>query len=192
MPAAYEVTVIIFKYILLSLFKKKKTTHRGKWKKRFLKLASCYCSVAKLCQASLSFTIPQSLLKLVSIESVMPSNHHILCHSLLPSVFPSINVFSSEFALCFRWPKYWSFIFSISPSNEYSRLISIRLDCFDLAVQGTLKSDKKLGEGSHDWEVQVQLWPQTQLDPGPQAASPGLSWLSLDSSSFFCVGFTFG
>ena len=92
-------------------------------------------------QASLSFTISWSLLKLTSIESVMPSNHPILCHSLLllPSIFPSIRIFSSESALCMRWPKYWSI--SISPSNEYSGLISFRIDLFDLlAVQGTLKS----------------------------------------------------
>ena len=93
------------------------------------------------CQAFLSFTIFRSLLKLMSIESVMPSNHLILCHSLLllPSVFPSIRVFSSESALYIRWPKYWSF--SINPSSEYSGLISFRNDWFDLlAVQGTLKS----------------------------------------------------
>ena len=77
------------------------------------------------------------------IESVIPSNHLILCHPylLLPSIFPSIRVFSNELALCIRWPKYWSFSFSISPSNEYSGLISFRMDWFDLlAVQGTLKS----------------------------------------------------
>ena len=94
------------------------------------------------CQASLSFTISQSLLKLMSIESVMPSSHFILCHSLLllPSVFPSICVFSNESVLPIRWPKYWSFSFSTSPSNEYSGLIFFWIDCFDLAVQGTLKS----------------------------------------------------
>ena len=82
------------------------------------------------CQASLSFTTPQSLLKLVSIESVMPSNHLILCYPLLllPSIFSSIRVFSNESALCIRWPKYWSFSFSISPSREYSGLISFRID----------------------------------------------------------------
>ena len=92
-------------------------------------------------QASLSFTISRSLLRVMSIESVMPSNHLILCHPflLLPSIFPSIRVFSSELALCIRWPKYWSF--SISPSNEYLGLISFRIDWFDLlAVQGTLES----------------------------------------------------
>ena len=92
-------------------------------------------------QASLS-TNSWSLLKLMSIESVMPSNHLILCHPLLlPSIFPSIRVFSDESVLCIRWPKYWSFSFSISPSNEYSGLISFRMDWLDfLAVQGTLKS----------------------------------------------------
>ena len=95
------------------------------------------------CQASLSITNSRSLLKLMSIESVMPSNHLILCRSLLllPSVFPSIRVFSKESILHIRWPKYWSFSCSISPSNEYSGLISFRMDWLDLlAVQGTLKS----------------------------------------------------
>ena len=94
------------------------------------------------CQASLSITNSQSLLKLLSIESVIPSSYLILCHPLLlPSVFPSIRVFSSEPVLCIRWPKYWNFSFTISPSNEYSGLISLRMDWFDLlAVQGTLKS----------------------------------------------------
>ena len=94
-------------------------------------------------QASLSTTNSQGLLKLMSIESAMPSNHLILCHPLLlpPSIFPSIRVFSSESVLHIRWPKYWSFSFSISPSNEYSGLISFRMDWLDLlAVQGTLKS----------------------------------------------------
>ena len=98
---------------------------------------------AAACQASLSFTIAQSLLKFMSIESVMPSNHLILCHPLLllPSILPSIRVFSSESALCIRWAKYWSFSFSMSPSNGYSGLIFFRMDWFDLlAVQGTLKS----------------------------------------------------
>ena len=94
-------------------------------------------------QASLSFTISQSLLKLMSVESVMPSNDLILCHPLLllPSIFPRIRVFSNESALCIRWAKHWSFSFSISFSNEYSGLISFRIDWFDLlADQGTLKS----------------------------------------------------
>ena len=94
-------------------------------------------------QASLSFTISQSLLKLMSIESMMSSNHLILCRPLLllPSIFPSIRVFSNESALRIRRPKYWSVSFSISPSSEYSGLISFRMDCFDLlAVQRTLKN----------------------------------------------------
>ena len=94
-------------------------------------------------QASLSFTIPWSLLKLMSTESMMPSNYLILCcpFILLPSIFPSIRVFSNELALCIWWLKYWSFSFSISPSNKYSGLISIRIDRFDLlAVQDTLNS----------------------------------------------------
>ena len=93
-------------------------------------------------QASLSITISQSLLRFVSIESVMLSNHHILCHPLLsPSIFPSIRAFSNESAHCIRGPKYWIFHFSISPSNEYSELISFRIEWFDLlVVQGTPKS----------------------------------------------------
>ena len=94
-------------------------------------------------QASLSITNSQSLLKLTSIQSVLPSNHLILCHPLLllPSIFPSINIFSNESVLRIRWPKYWSLSFSISPSNEYSGLISFRMDWFDLlTVQGILKS----------------------------------------------------
>ena len=94
-------------------------------------------------QASLSVTSSQSLLKLMSIESVMPSNHLILCHPLLllPSTFPRIRVFSNESVLHIRWPKYWSFSFTINPSNEYSGLISFRIGWLDLlAVQGTLKS----------------------------------------------------
>ena len=85
-------------------------------------------------QASLSITNSRSLFKLMFIESVMPSNHLILCHLLLlqPSIFPSIRVFSNESVLCIRWPKYWSFSFSISPSNEYSELISFRMDWLDL------------------------------------------------------------
>ena len=93
--------------------------------------------------SSPSFTVSQSFLKLMSIESEMPSNHLILCHPLLflPSIFPSIKVFPNELALCIRWPKYWSFSLSISPSNEYSGLISFRVDWFDLlAVQQTFKS----------------------------------------------------
>ena len=113
-----------------------------------------FSSVSQLCptlcdpwtaarQATLSITNSCSLLKLMSIELVMPSNHLILCCPLLlqPSIFPSIRVFSSESVLLIRWPKYWSFSFNISPSNEYSGLISLRIDWLDfLVVQGTLKS----------------------------------------------------
>ena len=126
----------------------------GPLKGRRASAIASYCSVAQLCptccdlmdcsmRAPLSFTVSQSLLKFMSIESVMPSNHLILCHPLLllPSTFPSIRIFSSGSALHVKWPKYWSFSFSISSSNEYSGLISSRIDWFDLlAVQGTLKS----------------------------------------------------
>ena len=93
------------------------------------------------CQASLSITNSWSLLKLMFIESVMPSNHLILCHPLLllPSIFPTIRFFSTELALCISWSNYWGFSFSITPSCEYSGLISFRIDWIDLAVQGTLK-----------------------------------------------------
>ena len=99
------------------------------------------CTAA--CQTSLSFTISRSWLKLISVESLMPSSHLILCHPLLllTSIFSSIRVFFNESALHIRWPRYWTFSFSISTSNEYSGLISFRIDWFDiLAVQGTLKS----------------------------------------------------
>ena len=111
------------------------------------------------CQASLSFTISQSLLKLMSIESVMPYNHLILCRPLLllPSIFHSIKVFSNESALRIRWSKYWSFSFSISPSSEYSGLISSRIDWFDLfSVQRTLNRTNRrliiIGIGSYGYE----------------------------------------
>ena len=100
------------------------------------------------CQASLSTTNSQSLLKLMSIEPVMPSNHFILCCPLLlpPSIFPSIRVFSNESVLHIRWSRYWSFSFNISPSNEYSGLISFRMDWLEfLAVEGTLKSPLTVG-----------------------------------------------
>ena len=110
------------------------------------------CSIAQSClfvtlrtaahQASLSLTISHSLLRFMSIESMMPCNHLVLCRPLLllPLIFPSIRVISNKSALSIRWPKYWSFSFSISPSNEYSGLIAFRTDWFDhLAVQGTLK-----------------------------------------------------
>ena len=112
-----------------------------------------------VCQASLSITNFQSLFKLISVESVMPSNHLILCRPLLlmPSIFPSIRVFSNESTLRIRWPKYWSFSFSISPSNEHSGLISFRMDWFDiLAVQGTLKSLLQ-----HHISKASILWPST-------------------------------
>ena len=118
------------------------------------------------CQASLSITDSQSLHKLRSILSVMPSNYLILCHSLLflPSIFPSIRVFSNQSVLCSRWPKNWSFSFSISPSNEYSGLISFRMDWLDLlAVQGTLKNllQHHSSKASIIWHSAffiVQLW----------------------------------
>ena len=118
-------------------------------------------------QASLSFTISGSLLKPMSIESVMPSNHLIRCHPLLllPSVFPSIRVFSNELALQIRWPKYWSFSFSISPSNEYSGLISFRMDWLDLlAVQGTLKSLLQHYSSKHQFfGAQPSLWSNSHI-----------------------------
>ena len=120
---------------------------------RFL-IPCCYCSVAQSClilvtpwtaaqQASLSFTISCSLPKLISTDSVMPFNHLILCQllHLLPSIFPGFRDFSNEWALGIRWPKYWSFTFSLTPSKEYSWLISFKIYWFGLlAVQGTLKS----------------------------------------------------
>ena len=108
----------------------------------------------------------QSLLKLMSIESVMPSNNLIFCHSLLllPSIFPSIRVFSNESVLHIRWPKYWSFSFSISPSNEYSWLISFRIDCFDLAVQGTLKSFLQHHSSKASFiGAQLSLWSNSRI-----------------------------
>ena len=119
-------------------------------------------------QASLSITNSRSLLKLMSIDSVMPSNHLILCHPLLPlsSIFPSIRVFSNKLALRTRWPKYWSFSFSLSPSNEYSGLISFNMDWFDLhALQGTLKSLLQ----HHSSKASV-LW-QSSLLYGPTLTS---------------------
>ena len=110
-------------------------------------------------QASLSITNSWSLLKLMSIASVMPSSHLILCHPLLllHSIFPSIKVFSNESTLHIRWPKYWSFSFSISPSNEYSRVISFRIDWLDLfAVQKILKSLLQLH--SSKAELYLRLW----------------------------------
>ena len=109
----------------------------------------------------------QSLLKLMSIESVMPSNSLILCHSLflLPSIFPSIRVFSNESVIHIRWPKYWSFSFSISPSNEYSGLTSFRIDYFDLlAVQGTLKSFLQHHSSKASFiGAQLSLWSNSRI-----------------------------
>ena len=124
------------------------------------------------CQASLSITNSQSLLKLMSIESVMSSNHVILCHPLLHlrSIFPSIRVFSNESALCIRWPKYWSSSFNISPSNQHPGLISFRMDWLNLlAVQGTLKSllqhQFRTTEMGKKWDAKEK--------PSPLASSKG-------------------
>ena len=118
-------------------------------------------------QASLSITKSQSLLKLMSIDLVMPSNHLILCCPLLlpPSIFPSIRVFSNKSVLHIRWPKYWSFSFSISPSNEYSGLISFRIDWFDLlAVQGTLKSLLQHQSSKHQFfRAQLSLYSNSHI-----------------------------
>ena len=135
-------------FIFKRLLKKWKESHS--LEERFVSLVQLLSRVQLsatpwtiACQASLSITNSPSLLKLIPIESVMPSNHLILCHPLLllPSVFPGIRVFSSESVLHIRWPKYWSFSFSISPSSEHPGLISFKMDWLDLlAVQGTLKS----------------------------------------------------
>ena len=118
-------------------------------------------------QASLSITNSKSLLKLMFIESVMPSNHLILCHPLLllPSIFPSIRVSSSESVLHIRWSKYWSFSFSISPSNEYSGLISFRMNWLDLlAVQGTLKSLLQNPVQKHQFFcAQLSFWANSHI-----------------------------
>ena len=119
------------------------------------------------CQASLPITISQSLLKLMSIKSVMPSNHLILCHPLLllSPIPPSIRVFSNESTLCIRWPKYWSFSFSIRPSSEYSQLISFRIDWLDLlVVQGTLMSllQHHSSKASILW-CSVSLWSNSHI-----------------------------
>ena len=117
------------------------------------------------CQASLSITICRSLLKLMSIETVMPSNHLVLCHPLLPlaSIFSSIRIFSNESPLLIRWPKRWSF--SINPSNEYSGLISFRIDWFDhLATQRTLKGLLQLYNSKHQFfSTQPSLWPNSHI-----------------------------
>ena len=149
------------------------------------------------CQASLSFTTSQSLLKLMSIVSMMPSNHFILCHPflLLPSIFPSIRVFSSELTVCIRWPKYWSFSFSISPSNEYSGLISFRIDWFDLlAFQGTLKSLLQHNSKSILWHsafFMVQLW-HSYITTGKTIALTIQIFVGKVMSQFFnCLGLSY-
>ena len=121
------------------------------------------------CQASLSITNSQSLPKLMSIESVMPSNHLNFCHPLLllPSIFPTIKVFSNESVLHIRWPKYWNFSFNISPSNEHSGLISFRMDWLDLlAFQGTLKClpQHHSSKASILWHSAFFLWGRTESD----------------------------
>jgi len=118
-------------------------------------------------QVSLSITNSWSLLKLMSIKSVMPSNHLILCHPLLlPSIFPSIRVFSKESFLCIRWPKYWSFSFSISSSNEYSGLISFRMNWLDLlAVKGTLSRvfSNTTVQKHQFFGTQLSLWSSSHI-----------------------------
>ena len=117
-------------------------------------------------QAFLSFTISWSSVKLMSIMSTVPSNHLTLCYSLLllPLIFPSIRNFSSESALCISWPKYWSFSFSISPSSEYSGLISFRIDWIDLlAVQGTLKSFLQHYRKHQFFGAQLSLWSNSHI-----------------------------
>ena len=118
-------------------------------------------------QASLFFTISWSLLRLMSIELVMPSNHLVLCHPLLflPLIFPSIRVFSDESALCIKWLKYWSFSFSISPSNEYSGLVSFRMDWFDLlAVKGLSRLFSNTTVQKHQFfDAQPFLWSNSHI-----------------------------
>ena len=117
-------------------------------------------------QASLSIANSQSLLKLMSIESMMPSNHLIVCHPiLLPSIFLSIRIFSNETVVCIGWSKYWSFSFNISPSNDYSGLISFRIDQFYLlAVQGTVKSLLQHQSSKHQFfSVQLSLWSNSHI-----------------------------
>ena len=153
----YQIIIVHFKYLTILFVDytpvKQKIT-KNKVKCRLVRLVvvavesvSCIqlfvTSWTAARQASLSFIISRSLLKLISLESVMPPKHLILCHPLLllPSMFPSIRVFSNESTFCIRWPKYWNFSFSISPSNDYSGLISFRISWFVvLAVQGTLKT----------------------------------------------------
>ena len=148
--------IILLYYTTMLLFYYNKCTHIFEYIFNYFLTMHQFSSVQSLsrvrlfatpwsaaCQASLSITNPRSPPKPMSIELVMPSNHLILCHPLLllPSIFPSVRVFSNESALRIRWPKYWSFSFNISSSNEHPGLISFRMDWLDLlAVQGTLKS----------------------------------------------------
>ena len=126
------------------------------------------------CWAFLSFTISWSLLKLISIKSVMPSNHLILCHPLLllPSIFPQIRIFSSESVLHIRWPKHWNFSFSISPSSEYSGLISFRMDWLDLlAVQGIFRVFSNTTVQKHRFfSTQLSLWSSSHMTTGKTIA----------------------
>ena len=136
-------------------------------------------------QAFLSITNYQSLLKLMSIESVMPSSHLILCCPLLlpPSIFPNIRVFSNDLALQIMWPKYWHFSFSVSPSNEYSGLISFRVDWFDLlALQGTLKSFIQL----HSWMNIIQPWKRRKPAIGNSLDGLGESFVLGNKSDGGC------
>ena len=136
------------------------------------------------CWVSLSFTISRSLLKLMFIESAIPSNHLILFHPLLLllSTFPSTRVFSNESAFCIRWPKYWSF--SIIPSNEYSGLISFRIDWFDLlAVQGTLKSLLQHSSSKHQF-FSLQSFPEPGSLPMSHLFTSGAKVLELQHQSF--------
>ena len=147
-----------------------RTHSQGPWQFQFSSAAQ---SCPTLCdpwtaarQASLSFTISWSSLRLMSLESAMPSNHLILCHPLLllPSIFPSIRVFSNESALRIRWPKYWSFSFNISPCNKYSGFISLPIDLFDLlAFQGTLRSLLQHNSKASVLRVQPSLWSNSHI-----------------------------
>ena len=151
------ITVIAVTYIYLWLFVVQSLSHV--W--LFAKLWTAAH------QASLSFTISQSLLKLMSFESMMSSNHFVLCCPLLllPSIFPRIRVFSNQSDLCIRWPKYWSFRLSISPSNENSGLISFGIDWFNLlAVQGTLRVFSNITIQKHQFfGTQPSLWPNPHI-----------------------------